>query len=126
MKVLIAEDNELNQRIFRAFLRRTPYEITIANNGLEALEIFKTDKFDCILMDLHMPVMDGIESSRNIRLYEEENKLNRIPIIAVTASHPTEDKEKCFEAGMSDFIQKPITEEVLIKVIEYWIKKTQT
>lgn len=126
MKVLIAEDNELNQRIFRAFLRRTPYEITIANNGLEALEIFKTDKFDCILMDLHMPVMDGIETTRNIRLYEEENKLNRIPIIAVTASHPAEDKEKCFEAGMSDFIQKPITEEVLIKVIEYWIKKTQT
>lgn len=126
MKVLIAEDNELNQRIFRAFLKRTPYEITIANNGLEAFEAFKTDKFDCILMDLHMPVMDGLETTRNIRLYEKENKLNGIPIIAVTASHPAEDKERCFEAGMSDFIQKPITEEILIKVIEYWIKKTQT
>lgn len=126
MKVLIAEDNELNQRIFRAFLKRTPYEITIANNGLEAFEAFKIDKFDCILMDLHMPIMDGLETTRNIRLYEKENKLNGIPIIAVTASHPAEDKERCFEAGMSDFIQKPITEEILIKVIEYWIKKTQT
>lgn len=126
MKVLIAEDNEINRKIFRAFLKRTPYEIIIANNGLEALEAFKTDKYDCILMDLHMPLMDGFETTRNIRLYEKENKLNETPILAVTASHPAEDKEKCFDAGMNDFIQKPITEEILVKSIEYWINKTQT
>ncbi len=124
MKVLIAEDNIINQRIFLAFLRRTSFDIKIANNGLEALEAFKAEKYNCVLMDLHMPFMDGLETSRNIRIYEKENNLIETPILAVTASHPEEDKEKCFQAGMNDFIQKPITEDRLVNAIKNWTEKT--
>jgi len=126
MRVLIVEDNEINQRIFLAFLKRTSYEIDVANNGLEAIEAFKREKYDCILMDLHMPLMDGLEASRNIRLFEKYNKLNETPILAVTASHPAEDKDKCFDAGMNDFIQKPITEKGLVNAIKNWTNKIET
>lgn len=119
MKILIAEDNSINQRIFLAFLN-TKFDIKIANNGQEAYEAFKIDDYSCILMDLHMPIMDGLETSRSIRKYEKENNLLETPILAVTASHPAEDKEKCFEAGMNDFIQKPITEKGIIGAINRW------
>jgi len=121
MQILIAEDNSINQRIFRAFLRNTDYEVILANNGVEAFELFKEEKFYCILMDLHMPVMNGLETTRQIRKYESKNGLEEIPIIAVTASHPAEDKDKCFSAGMNDFVQKPISEEALKNTIKNWI-----
>jgi len=121
MQILIAEDNSINQRIFVAFLRNADYKVILANNGVEAFELFKKEKFGCILMDLHMPVMDGLETTRQIRKYEKENGLEEIPIIAVTASHPAEDKDKCFDAGMNDFVQKPISEVTLKKTIKDWI-----
>ena len=121
MQILIAEDNSINQRIFKAFLRNAEYEVKFANNGAEAFELFKHEKFCCILMDLHMPVMDGLETTRQIRKFESENNLEEIPIIAVTASHPAEDKDKCFSAGMNDFVQKPISEEALKTTIKNWI-----
>jgi len=123
MKVLIAEDNYINQRIFLAFLKRTEVDVTIANNGLEAFEYFKSNKYICVLMDLHMPGMDGLETSKSIRMYEKENGLEETPIIAVTASHPAEDKDRCFDAGMNEFIQKPITEKRITEVINTFIKE---
>lgn len=126
MKILIAEDNYINQKIFMAFLKKTDYEVQLANNGLEAFEAFKVGKFACVLMDLHMPIMDGLETSRQIRLFEKENNLKETPILAVTASHPAEDREKCFNAGMNDFIQKPITEVGIKTAIKNWISKNNT
>ncbi|PLX13880.1 MAG: hypothetical protein C0598_02640 [Marinilabiliales bacterium] len=109
MKLLVVDDNNVNRMVVLALLKRFNYDISIAINGKEALEKYKTRKFDCILMDIHMPQMDGITSTKLIREYEKNNSLDETPIIALTVSHPEEDKSKCFSAGMNDFIRKPVT-----------------
>jgi two-component system, sensor histidine kinase and response regulator len=114
MRILIAEDNPLNQKIIMAYLRSDKHEIVLAVNGRIAFEQFQVDNFDCILMDLHMPGMDGFEATKAIR---ETEKGATIPIIAVTASAPYEDKQKCFDAGMDDFLQKPIRHSDLKRVV---------
>lgn len=125
MKILVAEDNPLNQKIIMAFLSRNNHEVILARNGLEAVEQFKPGEFDCVLMDLHMPGMDGFEATKKIREMEVGY---RIPIIAVTASSPVEDRLNCIEAGMNDFIQKPVqyadVEEIVSRVENgYYINK---
>lgn len=117
MRLLVVDDNNLNQLIVIALLRKFNYDILTASNGIEALEMFKSDKFDCILMDIHMPKMDGITSTMLIREFEKENNLNETPILALTASHPEEDKSKCLDAGMNDFIRKPVRQEELSRII---------
>jgi CheY-like chemotaxis protein len=104
-----------------ALLRKFNYDILTATNGLEALEMFKSDKFDCILMDIHMPKMDGITSTKLIREFEKENNLDETPILALTASHPEEDKSKCLDAGMNDFIRKPVRQEELSRIISIFV-----
>ncbi|MDP3462309.1 MAG: response regulator [Bacteroidales bacterium] len=105
MRILVAEDNPLNQKIISTFLGRNNHDVIMAKDGLEAVELFQQYEFDCILMDLHMPNMDGFQATEAIRSIEKGMK---IPIIAVTASSPLEDKSNCIGAGMNDFIQKPV------------------
>jgi len=108
MAVLLVEDNLLNQKIITFNLKKFNHNVTIANNGLEAVNVFKEKRFDFILMDIMMPVMDGLEATIKIREIEEQSgNPERTPIIAVTANTLDNDKAKCIALGMDDFIAKP-------------------
>lgn len=110
-RVLAVEDNEVNQMLIRKFLQNWKMEVTLASNGLDALERTKEESFDLILMDLQMPVMDGYTATRNIR--EVSPYYSDIPIIAVTASMESEIKERCHEAGMDAILLKPYSPDSL-------------
>ena len=117
IKVLVAEDNEVNQLVIRHMLPPKKYEIVVVGNGREAVAAFSSDRFDLILMDVSMPEMDGYEATRVIRKRELEEGLKRTPIICLTAHVMAADVEKSMEAGMDDFLSKPISQEKLVKVI---------
>lgn len=105
-RVLLVEDNPMNQQVAREVLNRFGCEVETAANGLEALELFKKRRYDMIFMDIHMPEMDGFEATRAIR--EAETGDAHIPIVAMTALAMHGDREKCLAAGMDDYIAKPI------------------
>ncbi|MFV0365022.1 MAG: response regulator [Mangrovibacterium sp.] len=107
LSILLVEDNMLNQKVVTFSLKKLDCDILIANNGLEGVELFKENKFDFVLMDIMMPVMDGLEATKNIRAYELEQNCERTPIIAVTANTLDNDREKCIENGMDEFMAKP-------------------
>jgi len=114
LSILLVEDNLLNQRIVSFSLKKYNYEVIIANNGIEAIEKFRERKFDIILMDIMMPVMDGLEATIKIREIERlENVENRTPIIALTANTMDNDRDKCISYGMDDYLSKPFDVEKL-------------
>lgn len=115
-KVLVAEDVELNQYLARHILESWDFEVVIVGNGREAVEIMEQSDFDCILMDVQMPEMDGIEATQRIRLLADPVKAN-IPIIALTANALKGDSEKYLAAGMTDYLAKPFDEARLFRVI---------
>lgn len=116
ISILLVEDNKLNQRLMESSLKRFGYKIEVANNGLEAVEKYKEnhDKFDLIIMDIMMPVMDGLEATRQIRIFEQQKNF-RIPIIALTANTFNADRERCLSYGMDEYIAKPLNMEKLTK-----------
>ncbi|MFV0521633.1 MAG: response regulator [Mangrovibacterium sp.] len=107
LSILLVEDNILNQKVVTFSLKKLNCEIVIANNGLEGLELFKQNKFSFVLMDIMMPIMDGLEATQKIREYENENNCNHTPIIAVTANTLDNDRDKCIQLGMDEFMSKP-------------------
>lgn len=109
LKILIAEDNPVNQKLANLLLRKLGYEPEIASNGVEAVEMHQKSHYDLILMDVQMPEMDGLEATRKIRNWEGVQPT----IIAMTANAMQEDRELCLEAGMNDYISKPFKTEVL-------------
>jgi signal transduction histidine kinase/ligand-binding sensor domain-containing protein/ActR/RegA family two-component response regulator len=119
-RILVAEDNPINQRVMKHLLSRAGYMVEIAENGMEALEKAMQQRFwDMILMDCQMPLMDGFEATRMIRKNESSA---RVPIIAVTANASLDEREKCLAAGMDDYLAKPISRKALDSVIQRWIK----
>jgi two-component system, sensor histidine kinase len=117
--ILYAEDNPVNQRITQAVLGKMGILCDVAGDGKKAFEMFKTNRYDLILMDMQMPEWDGINATRKIREYETNQKVKKpVFIVAVTANNFSEDKQKCFEAGMNDFISKPFKMAELRKIIE--------
>lgn len=118
LRILIAEDVELNQRIAVEMLQMLGCEVTVASNGNEALSHVAADNFDLIFMDCQMPVMDGYAATRSIRTGESEKKSARTPIVALTAGLGTGDEKKCKEAGMDMYLTKPFTLEQLEEVLE--------
>ena len=124
VEILVAEDFPLNQDVVRLMLADTPYMPVFANNGLEAVEIYKTepDRFPIILMDVSMPVMDGHEATRLIQTYETENGLTSKPIIALTGHALKNDREECLKAGMKDYLSKPVKQSELLEKLELWIE----
>ena len=112
MRVLLVEDGYVNQRVAVGWLEQMGHHVEIAENGLEAVNAWKAKEFDVILMDWHMPVMDGEEATRAIR-QEEQDSGKHIPIIAMTASVTEGDRELCLQAGMDDYLGKPIDPQVL-------------
>lgn len=119
LSILLAEDNVLNQKIVTFNLKKYQHEVIIANNGKEALEIFKKFKFDVVLMDIMMPVMDGLDATRHIREFENQNHIEeQTPIIAFTANTMDNDREKCFSYGMNEFMAKPFDMERLNQIFK--------
>lgn len=117
LKILLVEDNIVNQKLTERILKKRGHHIFIANNGKEALKALKEETFDIILMDVQMPEMDGFEATRRIRKIENET-CKHVPIVAMTAHAMKGDKERCLEAGMDAYISKPIRTKELFYVIE--------
>jgi len=108
LSILLVEDNILNQRITTFSLKKFNHEVDIANNGLEAVNKYREKDYDVILMDIMMPVMDGLEATFQIRKYEKESANNRhTPVIAITANTLDNDRDKCLATGMDEYMAKP-------------------
>ncbi|MBF0589152.1 MAG: response regulator, partial [Magnetococcales bacterium] len=116
-RILLVEDAEDNVLLIQAFLNKTNHETTIAWNGLEGVERFKSDRFDLVLMDVQMPELDGYSATRKIRNFEQESGQKRTPIIALTARAFLEEADRAKEAGCDDFLTKPIAKMKLHSVI---------
>ncbi len=121
--VLLAEDNVVNQKVASKFLKKFGYHVTIVSDGREVIDTIFTRPFDAVLMDVHMPVMDGLEATAVIRREELHRKAARIPIIALTATAMKGDRERCIEAGMDDYVAKPIQPDELKSVLARWVSK---
>jgi CheY-like chemotaxis protein len=119
LKLLLAEDNKVNQMLAVALLRKRGYDVTVADNGHQAVELVKRGDFDLVLMDVQMPKMDGFEATAVIRAWES-GKGKRLPIIAVTAHAMEGDRQRCLDAGMDDYVSKPIDPEELEAAIGRW------
>lgn len=117
LRILLAEDNAVNQKLAVRMLEKRRHTVILARNGKEVLEILKNDRFDLVLMDVHMPEMDGFKTTASIRAREKEDG-GHIPIIAITALAVQGDKEKCLEAGMDGYLSKPIKSKELYDVID--------
>ncbi len=118
-RVLLVEDNELNQQVAGEFLEKAGLRITIANHGGEAVQWVQRENFDAVLMDLQMPEMDGYEATRCIRKLPG---CGNLPIIAMTAAAMQDDRKACLDAGMNDHVAKPINPRELIETLLRWIK----
>jgi CheY-like chemotaxis protein/HPt (histidine-containing phosphotransfer) domain-containing protein len=117
LRILIAEDNAVNQAVVVGILREQGHFITLANNGREAVDYYQLERPDLILMDVQMPELDGIGATKEIRA-AEEGRGHRTPIIAMTAFAMTGDSERCLRAGMDTYLSKPFAKEVLLNTIE--------
>jgi PAS domain S-box-containing protein len=117
--ILLVEDNDINQEVAMEFLNRAGLATTLANHGAEAIELLKKDKFDAVLMDMQMPVMDGLTATKLIRLMPQYQHL---PIIALSAAAMNADIEACGQAGMNEHVSKPIDPNRLIATLLKWIK----
>ena len=117
-KILVAEDNKINQQIIQEILETAELEIDIVENGEEALKALKTSEYDGVLMDVQMPIMDGLEATRQIR---KNPMLKDIPIIALTANAMLKDREECLQAGMDGHVPKPIDSNFLFLTLKQWI-----
>jgi CheY-like chemotaxis protein/HPt (histidine-containing phosphotransfer) domain-containing protein len=117
LKILLAEDGLANQVVARGLLNAAGHKVVIAADGRETIERWAAEPFDLILMDMHMPELDGIEATREIRRIEQQQGRKPIPIIAVTAAAMSEDTRMCLDAGMNAFLAKPLQAHVLYKAI---------
>ncbi len=148
VRILLAEDNPVNQKLAKMILTKAGYQVEVANNGLEAVEKYSAtpDDFDLIFMDVQMPVMDGLKATQEIRKFETAapqqssiinqqaysakvanattagSSIQRVPIVAMTAHAMKGDKEKCLEAGMDDYITKPLKREIVFVILERQVR----
>ena len=123
-RILVVEDNSLNQLVAEGVLSRLGYQVHSVSNGLEAVQALEAGRYSAVLMDCHMPVMDGFTATREIR----RNQANgpRIPIIAMTAGALAEDRDRCLAAGMDDYVSKPVDLEALKAVLARWVTEQRS
>ena len=120
--VLVVEDNRVNQLLAQAMLRKLGLRVTLASNGEEALTICRKNNFDLILMDCHMPVLDGFQATRKIRQMGEPGK--HVPIIALTADVLDASREDCLSSGMNDYLSKPFHADLFREKVENWLQRS--
>jgi CheY-like chemotaxis protein/HPt (histidine-containing phosphotransfer) domain-containing protein len=120
LKILLSEDNPVNQQVAMALLERWGHAVTVAANGLEALAALEADRFDMVIMDVQMPEMDGLEATRRIRL---DDRFSSIPVVALSAHALQEERDRCTAAGMNDHLSKPFRPEDLQAIVEAWAGK---
>jgi len=123
IRVLLAEDNRINQAVSKRMLARAGCEAVVAADGQQVVDLFNAQSFDLILMDVQMPVMDGLEATGAIRRREGEMQLRPVPIIALTANASEADRRTCLAAGMNDFLAKPVKMAGLTAAIERWTRR---
>ena len=119
-RVLLVEDNEINQEVAFGLLEDAKVQVDLAENGEVAIRMVQDNQYDLVLMDMQMPVMDGIEATQVIR---SDPRFGDLPIIAMTANAMAADRDRCIEAGMNDHIAKPIEPEELLSLLAQWISK---
>jgi len=122
-KVLVVEDNIINQKLIKQILIKYGIEVDLAKNGLEAFDKVKSIKYDLILMDIQMPVMDGIEATQEILNYEKEENLEHTPIVALTANALKGDREKFLNQGLDDYLSKPIESSELLFILKKFLNQ---
>lgn len=126
MKILLVEDNLLNQKVVGFHLKKKNYDVVSVTNWRDALDKVKNEPLDLILMDIMLPELNGFEITSEIRKWEnKEGKEKALPIIALTANTLDNDKEKCLKAGMDDYLPKPFSAEELYAVIEQVLGKAE-
>ncbi|MBW4687255.1 MAG: response regulator [Komarekiella atlantica HA4396-MV6] len=123
IRILLAEDNLVNQKVALKQLQSLGYKADVAANGKEVLQLLEKIPYDLILMDCQMPILDGLETTREIHRWQESDFANhhRPVVIAMTANAMTEDKKMCLDAGMEDYLSKPVLKEKLAAVLEHWV-----
>ena len=124
LNILLVEDNRDNRFLILSFLKKTPHAIDIAENGQIAVDKFISGKYDLVLMDVEMPVMDGLTATKKIREREKENGAKPVSIVALTAHALKEHEEKSKAAGCNDHVTKPIKKEILLKTIAKYSDKS--
>jgi CheY-like chemotaxis protein len=117
-RVLVVDDNHINQIVLQSLLKKDGHEVVLVSDGAQAVEAVQAGDFDLVLMDMQMPVMNGIDATRAIRLLG--NSVRDIPIVALTANAMTEDVHRCHDAGMNDHLAKPIDRELLQHALDVW------
>ena len=125
-RILVAEDNKVNQKVIVSMLGKFQCRPDLAENGQEALDMLDQQSYDLVLMDCQMPVMDGYEATRILRGLELTQNSVRIPVVALTAHASDDEREKCLSAGMDDFMSKPIARPELAKILERWLGGTNS
>ncbi|EIJ42988.1 CheY-like receiver domain-containing protein [Beggiatoa alba B18LD] len=121
LRILLVEDNPTNQKVALLLLKKLGYDADVVNNGLEALETLRHHFYNVVLMDIQMPEMDGLTATRHIRM--EFSPPHSPWIIAMTANAMKGDKEACLNAGMDDYIAKPVRKELLVQALELAIQR---
>ena len=119
-RVLVVEDDAVNQRVIRLLLERIGLEVVVAENGKIGYEKAIREYWDLIFMDCRMPVMDGITATRKIRENERDHGLSHTNIVALTANAKPSDRDACLDAGMDDFLAKPVRKDGLKAVLDAW------
>ena len=124
VRILVAEDNPINQKIALKYLEKMGLRADAVANGQEALDALASIPYDLIIMDCQMPELDGYEATRRIRASKTLPR-NDIPIVALTANAMAGEKERCLEAGMNDYVSKPVKADVLFAALSRWLKPTR-
>ncbi|TNF12463.1 MAG: response regulator, partial [Pseudomonadales bacterium] len=120
-RVLLVEDNPVNQMVAKGMLSKLGYQVLIAGHGAEALDVLEQESVDLVLMDCNMPVMDGYEASRRIR---SNGRWPELPIVALTANALSDERERCRAAGMNDYLAKPFQREELANMLNTWLPES--
>jgi CheY-like chemotaxis protein len=123
VRILLAEDNITNQQVALGILKKLGLRADAVANGAEAVKALETIPYDLVLMDVQMPEMNGLEATRQIRNPHSGVRNHRIPIIAMTAGAMQGDREKCLEAGMNDYVSKPVSPQALVEALEKWLPR---
>ena len=125
LRLLLAEDNPINQKLAVVLLQKAGYSVDAVENGFQALEKIQTEQYSAVLMDVQMPEMDGFEATQKIRAMEQGTS-RHLPIIAMTAHAMQGDRERCLEMGMDDYVSKPLEPKVLLNVLDRWANSTDS